>query len=77
MESTYRWMDWFTKQRLHCRCEVLNRTRTTATIKLREYGPRGRVPGTVMNVKITSVDCFKKEAKPVQTELNWHDWTDK
>lgn len=74
MERTYRWTEYFTRQRLSCKCELINRSRNTVTIRLKGYGPKGRPPGTVMNVKHESVGLRKE--KPIQTELDWHDWTD-
>lgn len=74
MEATYKWTDYFTRQRLSCHCELLSRTQTTATIKLLGYGPRGRVPGSVMRVKLESVGI--KRIKPVQMDLDWHIYTD-
>ena len=55
MEATYRWTDYFSRQRHECRCELLARKTTTATIKLLGYGPNGRPPGSVMNVQLKSV----------------------
>lgn len=77
MEAVYKWTEYFTKKRCQCRCEVLDRGRTgtTATIKLLEYGPGGRPPGTRMNVKLKSVG-LKPERQVTQTELDWHRWTD-
>ena len=74
MEATYKWTDYFTRQRHSCRCELLSRTQTTATIKLLGYGPRGRVPGSVMRVKLESVGI--RRIKPVQMDLDWHNYTD-
>lgn len=74
MEATYKWTDYFTRQRLSCRCELLSRTQTTATIKLLGHGPRGRVPGSVMRVKLESVGI--KRINPVQMDLDWHTYTD-
>lgn len=74
MESTYKWMDYFTKQRHSVRCELLSRTNTTATIRLKGYGPQGRPPGSVMRVKLASVGIRKEP--PVRMDLDWHDYTD-
>lgn len=78
MESTYKWTDYFTKQRHSCRCEVIGRGRTgtTATIRLKGYGPKGRPPGTLMNVKLSSIG-MKPERQTYQVEIpDWHQWTD-
>lgn len=74
MESTYKWMDYFTKQRHSVRCELLSRTNTTATIRLKGYGPQGRPPGSVMRVKLASVGIRKEP--PVRIDMDWHEYTD-
>lgn len=74
MESTYKWTDYFTKQRHSCRCELLSRTNTMATIRLKGYGPQGRPPGSVMRVKLASVGIGKEQ--PLRLDLDWHAYTD-
>ena len=74
MIATYRYQDYWTKQRYSCRCLVEDRTGKSVLIRLLEFGPNGRPPGTRMRVRRKSLDL--PEEKPVQTELNWHDWTD-
>lgn len=74
MQAIYRYMDYWTKQRHSCRVTVLDRTGATALIRLNEFGPKGRPPGTTMRVRRKSLDI--QEEKPVQTELNCHAWTD-
>lgn len=77
MEATYKWTEYFTRERRSCRCEIVGRGRTgtTATIVLKEYGPKGKPPGTRMNVKMSSVG-LKPERQEVQGVLDWHAWTD-
>lgn len=74
MQATYRYQDFWSKQRHSCRCDVLDRTGKSVLIRLLEYGPQGRPPGTKMRVQRKSLDI--PEDKAVQTELNWHEWTD-
>lgn len=74
MQATYRYTDYWTKQRHSCCCELLSRTNTTATIRLKEYGPKGRPPGSVMRVKLASVGIRKEP--PIRMDLDWHDYTD-
>lgn len=76
MEATYKWMDYWTKQRHQCRCELLSRTNTTATIKLIEYGPNNRPPGSVMRVKLASVGIRKEVPVKMNLNLDWHEYTD-
>lgn len=74
MEAIYKYMDYWTKQRHRCRCTVLDRSGKRVLIRLLEYGPQGKPPGTQMRVDRSHLDL--KEEKAVQTELSWHDWTD-
>lgn len=75
MEAEYKWQDYFTRQQHKCRCEVIDRTATRVTIRLKGYGPKGKPPGTLMKVKPESVG-IRKETQHAQLDLSWHEWTD-
>ena len=74
MTTTYRWIDFWTKERNKTRCEIVSRTRATATIRLLEFGPKGHKPGDLMKVQTKNLDL--PIDRPVQMELDWHRWTD-
>lgn len=78
MEATYTYQDYWTKQRHTVRCEVIDRGSATVFIRLREYGPQGRPPGTTMRVRKKSVKLpGETTAMQKELDLSWHDWTDK
>ena len=76
MRAIYRYQDYFTKQRHQVRCLVEDRTGKSVLIKLLEFGPNGRPPGTRMRVRRKSVEMEQPEERVVQTDLSWHEYTD-
>lgn len=73
MEATYRFLDYFSGHRYAIRCEVLDKGTRTTTIKLKEFGPNGRGPGSVMRVHNKSLSIETPKYEP---DLSWHKWTD-
>ena len=73
MTTVYRYTDWFTGQVKSCRCTVIGESAATVTIRLDEFGPKGRPPGTVMRVRRKSVRYPRTVG---EASLSWHEWTD-
>lgn len=71
--TTYHYWDYFTATRRQCRCRIIEYGQRTLLIKLLDFGPKGKPPGTVMRVHKKSVD-WKKVIDC--TELSWHQYTD-
>lgn len=70
----YRYLDFYSNTWRICRCYVVSHTDKTAVIKLVEFGPRGRTPGSTMRVMIKSLIGFKQMS--TEPDLSWHKYTD-
>lgn len=70
----YRFLDFYANTWRTCRCYVMSHTDKTAIIKLVEFGPRGKTPGTIMRVSLKSLVGF--ETNRTEPDLSWHDYTD-
>lgn len=72
-KTRYRYLDYFAGVWRTVKCQLLRQNGRTATIKLLEFGPKGRPPGSEMRVHIKSLD-WKMVVDT--TDLSWHAWTD-
>ena len=73
MPYSYRYKDYFTGIVKMCRCTIVGYGRTTVKIRLDEFGPKGKPPGTTMWVQRKSV---RRPRSVDESKLSWHDWTD-
>ena len=71
--ATYRYTDYYTGVSHTCRCTIIEYGVNTVRIRLDEFGPKGRPPGTVMRVRRSSVRCPRLVD---ESKLSWHDYTD-
>lgn len=73
METTYRYLDYFAGVYRKCRCRLMSQNGKTAVIQLIEFGPKNKPPGTIMRVRVKSLDWNKVID---HTQLGWHEYTD-
>jgi hypothetical protein len=44
----YKYLDYFSGEKKVCRCEIVEVGKKTYKIRLKEFGPRGAMPGTIL-----------------------------
>lgn len=72
--ETYTYLDFFNGEIRHAKCEVISKTRKTALIRLTEFGPKGRPPGSEMRVRLSSLGIVPDP--PEGFDPDWRTYTD-
>lgn len=44
----YKYLDFYSGEKRVCKCEIIGIGKKTYKIRLKEFGPRGAMPGTIL-----------------------------